>query len=494
MRLNTKQICEYSGGTLLVEPIDASKLACGISWDSRNISPDDLFVALPGERSNGHRYVADVLRKGALVVLVTDKPNDETCLLAKEMGAAIIEVSDTAHAISDLARAWRSKLKGHIIGVTGSTGKTTTKNLVRDVLKASFSVVATKGNQNNELGVPATLLEADPETEVVVVEMGMRGQGQIAELCAIAAPDMGLITNISEAHLELLKTTENIARAKAELFAALPNGTGIAFMNQSDDFADFVLDEASLEQRQVKTIFFNGSGNPAPHNSSENPTPHNSSENPFVSQGAWAEDITLNAQGQPCFLLHLGSEAQACTLPLRGIHQVANATAAASVAGVLGMKLAPIVQALETSLPEVGRQEIHKTRDGAMIIDDSYNANPDSMRAALLMFEAMEVSGRRIAVLGDMGELGEAARACHEGIGRLAATLTLDRVICVGELSEFVVSAALDEGMSEARIVHLDSIADILGELDITLASEDVVLVKASRFMGLERVVEGLKN
>ncbi|MEG0322522.1 MAG: Mur ligase family protein, partial [Raoultibacter sp.] len=183
MRLNTKQILEYTGGALLVDPIDASKLACGITWDSRTVTVGDLYVALPGEKVDGHSFVAPALRAGAAVVLVQDSPDEATCLLAREMGAAIIEVSNTSAAITDLARAWRGFLRCHVVGLTGSTGKTTTKNLVRDVLAASMSVVATQGNQNNELGVPKTLLAADPETQVVVVEMGMRGLGQITELC-----------------------------------------------------------------------------------------------------------------------------------------------------------------------------------------------------------------------------------------------------------------------------------------------------------------------
>ncbi|MCL1798823.1 MAG: UDP-N-acetylmuramoyl-tripeptide--D-alanyl-D-alanine ligase [Eggerthellaceae bacterium] len=487
MRLNSKQICEYTGGTLLVEPIDASRLACGISWDSRELAADKAFVALSGERTDGHRFVADALRGGAAVVVVADRPDAETCLLAKEMGAAVIEVSDTAHAVADLARAWRSKLRCRVIGVTGSNGKTTTKNMMRDVLKASFSVVATAGNQNNELGVPRTVLEANPETEVLIVEMGMRGPGQIKELCACAVPDMGLITNIGEGHLELLGTKEDIARAKAELFAALPSGVGIAFMNRDDAFADFVCAEAGLDERQVRLVWYGGCG------IGEAPAPAAAAHAP-AAVGAYADEVTLDAQGRPCFTLHLAGEKRRCLLPLRGIHNVGNATAAASVASVLGMDIDTIVAGLEKALPECGRQELRRARGGFAIIDDTYNANPDSMRAALLMLAALEVPGRRIAVLGDMGELGEAAQACHEGVGELAATLPLDRLICIGDLSASIASAAREGGMAPERVSHVESIAGILEELDISLFPEDTVLVKASRFMRLERVVEGLAN
>ena len=234
MRLNVKQILFYTGGRYLVEPIDAGELLQGISWDSREIEAGCLYVALPGERVDGHAYVGAALRAGARAALVTDRPDEAAMLLAREMGAAIIEVPNTAHAITDIAREWRHHLKGRVIGLTGSTGKTTTKNLVRDVVAAAHTVVATKANQNNELGVPRTLLSADPETEVVVVEMGMRGRGQIEELCEFVRPDWGVITNIGESHIELLGSRENIARAKAELLAALP-AAGVAILNADDD-------------------------------------------------------------------------------------------------------------------------------------------------------------------------------------------------------------------------------------------------------------------
>ena len=201
MRLNAKQIANCTGGRFLVDPIDPTTLLVGVTWDSREVQPDWLFVALPGERADGHDFVPAALMAGAQGVLVTRPLDAKTNLLAQEMGAAIIEVPDTRSALSDLAREWRHHLRGRVIGLTGSVGKTTTKNLVRDVASAFGSVVATKGNQNNELGVPRTILAADPETAVVVVEMGMRGRGQIAELCDLVRPDWGLITNVGTSHI-----------------------------------------------------------------------------------------------------------------------------------------------------------------------------------------------------------------------------------------------------------------------------------------------------
>ena len=489
MRLNSKQISLYTGGSFIVDPIDASKLACGICWDSRELVPDDVFVALPGQRVDGHRFVDDALRKGAAVVLVTDRPDAESCLLAKEMGAAIIEVSNTANAITDLARAWRARLRGQVIAITGSSGKTTTKNLVRDVLKASFSVVATSGNQNNELGVPKTILDAEVETEVIVLEMGMRGFGQIRSLCELALPDMGIITNIGQAHLELLETRENIARAKAELFCALPSGRGIAFMNRSDAFAGFICDVAQLAPRHVRLVnydvFLEAATKPACADAGE-------SGEGYGQWGAWADGLSLDAAGCPRFMLHCGDREIEATLPLRGVHNVYNAVAAASVGAVFGMGLETIAEALSQASIECGRQEFLLARGGFTIIHDAYNANPDSMRAALMMFSSMEVAGRRFAVLGDMAELGEAATACHEGIGKLLAGLPIEQAICIGELSCAIVLAARAFGMEEKRIRHVSSIPAVLEELELSLLPGDAVLVKGSRSMGLERVVGGL--
>ena len=513
MRLNHKQIAAYTGGSFVVEPIDAAELVCGMSWDSREVEPGWLYVALVGEHVDGHAFVGAALRDGARSVLVTDAPGDEALLLAREMGASIIEVPNTYSAITDLARAWRSHLRGRVVALTGSTGKTTTKNLVRDVAAAGASVVATKANQNNELGVPRTLLSANPETEVVVVEMGMRGRGQIAELCEIVRPDWGLIINVGESHIELLGSRENIARAKAELFEALPAGTGRAFVNEADDFATFVADSARLKERGVSCVGFDGTGGTAPVGAAAS-----SVRSAVLASGAdglpagprlWAEDVELDGEGRARFTLcacgfdaglpaqdfegeSLAVERVACHLSLRGLHNVSNTCAAAAVGRSLGISLADVAAALASSVPESGRQEVLAARAGYTVVNDAYNANPDSMRASLATFCALEVRGRRVAVLGDMGELGEYARACHEGVGQVAAGLPLDLLVCVGELACHIARGAEAAGMEPGRIVRARTVADVLEVLDSYLDEGDAVLVKASHFMGLTRVVEGL--
>ena len=493
MRLNAKQIANYTGGAFLVEPLDPKALITDITWDSRNVKPGDLYVSLPGERVDGNAFVPKAIEQGAAAALVTLPPDDATKVLAREMGAALIEVSDGAAAITDLARAWRPNLKGKVIGLTGSTGKTTTKNLVRDVLATRFSVAATLANQNNELGVPRTLLGADPETECVIVEMGMRGLGQIESLCDFVHPDWGIITNVGESHIELLGSRENIARAKSELPAALPNGVGWAFVNAGDDYGDFVIEQARLAERGVTCVRYDGTE----HAASADYAAKAKTDGPCV----WAEDVELDDQGCPRFMLRvagfpqeLEGDAQGvlCQLNLRGLHNVQNACAAAGVARALGMSLDQIAQALLQALPESGRQEVLSARGGFTVINDAYNASPDSMRAALSTLCSMAVRGRRVAVLGDMGELGDYAQACHAGVGEVVASLPVDYLVCVGPLSGCIAQAAQKAGMDPDRIEHVQNTAEALGFLEAYIDKDDVVLVKASHAMGLTRIVEGL--
>lgn len=491
MRLNAKQIAAYTGGQFLVDPIDPSALMTGITWDSREVSPGWLYVALPGERVDGHDFVEAALRAGALGALVMQRPAQAAVLLAREMGAALIEVANTTSAITDLARAWRGHLRGRVIALTGSVGKTTTKNLLRDVCAAYGSVVATKANQNNELGVPRTLLAADPETETVVVEMGMRGRGQITQLTEFVRPEWGLVTNVGESHIELLGSRENIARAKAELFAALPAGTGHAFLNAADDFAVLCAKEAQLGPRAVRCTAFDGTA------AARADFAVVEQEGAALASRVWAEDAVLDEEGRAHFTLCAegfadGVERTPCALALQGAHNVANACAAAAVGRALGLSLPAIAQALAGSVPESGRQEVINARDGFTVVNDAYNASPDSMRASLATFAALAVNGRRIAVLGDMGELGDFAAACHRGVGQAAAAASLDKLVCVGELAALIAEGAQAAGMDPARIVRAQTVADVLEELDGRLEPGDAVLVKASHFMGLNRVVEGL--
>lgn len=504
MRLNAKQVAACTGGTILIEPLGSRSLMTGVTWDSREVQEGWLYVALPGERVDGHDFVEAALRKGAAGALVTEAPTGAAMTLAREMGAAVIEVPNTAHALTDLARAWRGHLRATVVGLTGSTGKTTTKNLLRDVLARRFAVVATEANQNNELGVPNTLLAADPSTEVVVVEMGMRGQGQIAELCSFVRPDVGVVTNVGECHIELLGSREAIAQAKAELLEALPPGTGRAVVNAADSFSLYGADQAGLGARAVATVLFDGSGE-APANGPQR-------EGAALGPRVWAEGVALDAEGRPAFTLCAAGfdgpapaggqdalfadipERCPCTVGLQGAHNVANACAVAAVARSLGMGLPLIAEALAAAVPESGRQEMLRARSGCTVVNDAYNANPDSMRASLAMFKALPVAGARYAVLGDMAELGDYAEACHRSVGAFAAGCGLDGLVCVGPLAALIAEGAAEAGFPRDRMVRANTVADVLEVLDARLEPEDAVLVKASHSTGLSRVVEGLVN
>ena len=486
MRLTIEEIAEAcSGRIVLPAGMPASnrrsdRIVVGLSWDSRTVEADYMYVALPGERVDGHDFVESAAKAGAACVLVS---REVDCDVPQ------IVVEDTAAALTVLSGYWRDRLSGIVIGLTGSVGKTSTKNLVRDVLSHGLSVVATLANQNNELGVPNTLLAADEGTDAVVVEMGMRGLGQIAELCEVARPDWGIITNVGESHIELLGSRDNIARAKAELFEGLPDNAGMAFVNASDDYAAWICDYAKLESRGVAAVFFDGTG-----------------EKHVLQDGkpaVWATDVSFDSEGRPSFVLNaqgvpVASTVDAltgsisCRLELRGAHNVTNAAAAAAVGLASGMTLEQVRDALAAALPEQGRQQITLTEAGITVFDDSYNASPDSMRASLNTFKSMSVEGRRIAVLGDMLELGEYSRDCHERVGAMAANADLDQLVCVGELSRHMARAAREAGFDPERISTCDDAEQALALIAPHLESGDAVLAKASHSIGLDRIVKGL--
>lgn len=496
MRLSIAEIVQATDGELVVAPATET-LACDLTWDSRTASAGCAYLALPGEKVDGHSFAAAAIRSGAVCTLVEQDPSKEALAAAREAGAAIVRVADTRIALTDLARAWRAKIGARVIGLTGSSGKTTTKNLVRDVLSAAFAVTATSGNQNNELGVPKTVLGASEDDDALVVEMGMRGMGQIEQLCGFVKPDWGIVVNVGTSHMELLGSRENIARAKAELLEALPSG-GWAFLNGDDDFALFMRERARLDERGVRVAVFDGSLSAAQRMAPACGTACDGVAKPQDAR-VWAEDIDLDEGGRPSFMLHAAgfpdmvqAELAVCGLSLRGLHNVGNACAAAAVGLAMGMSLDAVARALSGAQAENGRAQVVLCASGAMIVDDSYNANPDSMRASLRTFAAMNAAGRKIAVLGDMGELGPFSQEGHRQVGRDAAAAGLDELVCVGPLARGIAQAAIEAGFPCDRVSCVDNAAGALEAVSGTVAAGDAVLVKASHSVGLERVVEGL--
>lgn len=475
MRLTIEQIVSCTSAQSVVVGCELSRVATGVTWDSRTVVPGDIYIALPGERVDGHMFVENAFCSGAVVALVMSDVSESAKKCAQEKGAAILKVNSTADALTDLAREWRKYLNGKVIALTGSTGKTTTKNLVRDVFSTTYTTVATHGNQNNELGVPKTLLEADVDTQYVIVEMGMRGKGQLKSLCDFVCPDYALVTNTGESHIELLGSREAIVEAKAEVVESLKPCEGVAVLNCAlPESKHYIEKLAQVVQRGISVVGFDGSGSC-------------SSE-----AQVYAKNIAIDSEGKPLFDLVTPLGQQTCALSLRGKHNVHNACAAAALGYVCEIPLSKIIEGLQASLPEVGRQEIKTSAAGIIVVNDAYNANPDSMRASLAMFASMDIPGKRFAVLGDMGELGSFAQSCHEGIGALIPTLSIDYLVCVGELASNIARVAQQNGFDKNKIWTTLSKEEALQILSPLIQEGDAVLVKASHSMELEKIVRGL--
>lgn len=478
MRLTVSEIAASTHG-LIVNP-SANAVECtGMTWDSRKVGPGDLYVALRGERVDGHSFVVSALESGAAAALVEQDPDASQIEAANRANAVLIKVDSTSDAVTRVAAYWRNCVSALVVALTGSSGKTTTKGLIRQVLEAYGDTIATEGNQNNELGVPATLLRIEGDTEFAVVEMGMRGLRQLESLCDFVKPDMALVTNVGTSHMELLGSRENIARAKAEPFLSLASG-GVAFINSSDEYVAQLREFGCTKRDSIDEVFFDGSG--------VDPASYSDEIRPIV----YASDIHVDAMGYPSFIINVPEDQAECALQMQGLHNVHNAMAAAAVGWKVGMTAQQISQALRGAEAASGRQKMHVTSYGVTVIDDAYNANPDSMRASLSMFATLGVKGRRIAVLGDMGELGHYTLEGHEAMGVHAVECGVDRLYCIGEFSKNIAQSALSSGMSEDSVCHVMDAMEVLARLKDELIEGDAVLVKASRSMALERIVEGL--
>lgn len=436
--------------------------------DSRGVAPGCVYVALVGERVDGHDFCREAVERGARVLLVTRAADEiaDALAAASEREVAVIRVDDALHAVQELAAYHRSRLHCDVVGVTGSTGKTTTKDFLEAVLSTSLRVVSTEGNRNNELGVPLTILRAGSETDVLVVEMGMRGIGQIARLAQIARPTIGLITNVGTSHIEILGSEEAVVRAKGELVEAL-SADGAAFLNGDDAHCD---DIATMSAAPV--------------------TRYGLSERCEVR----AENIELDAESHASFDLVSAAGVVRVGLPIPGRHNVYNALSAAAVALHLGMDLQLVARGLEYVSVTAMRMQVFVSASGVTVVNDAYNANPVSMKAAIETLADMSTEGSRVAVLGDMAELGSLTELAHFRIGEQVARLPIDVLVTVGERARRIAEGAKAAGMP-AESVHMSStVEEAVEALDGFLRADDTVLVKASRVMGLEAVVEGIVN
>lgn len=444
VRWTLEEIAAASGGTASWSgtPGSAGPVIERISHDTRTLQPGDLFVALRAER-DGHAFVGDAVTRGAAAVMVEEE--------AAVGGVAAVIVEDTGRALLDVGAAARRRLDIPVVGITGSVGKTSTKDMAAAALAAGLRTVSSARSFNNELGVPLTLANAPESCQVAVLEMGARGPGHIALLCRVAAPVTGVVTAVAAAHTEMFGDLDGIARAKGELIESLP-ASGLAILNGDDG--------------RVREMASRG---PAPA------LLYSASEPPAAGADLVAETITLDDELRPRFVLRSPWGTEEVALEARGAHQVGNALAALAVAASAGVDLADAASALRSAALSPMRMDLRRSRSGAVIIDDSYNANPASMAAALRALAAVP-SSRRIAALGAMAELGPNGAQEHLAVTRLADRLGID-VIAVG---------TAEYGLDPA-----DDVADAIGRIG-ALGAGDAVLVKASRVAGLDRLAARL--
>lgn len=449
------EAAQATGGTATAD----GHLFSGVSTDSRAIAAGELFVALKGERFDGHEYVRAVLAHGAQAALV-----DHSWAAQHGEGLPLVHVADTRLALGSLGGHWRRQFSLPLIGITGSNGKTTVKEMCaaimreherRDELDPAEVVLATTGNLNNEIGLPLMLLRLTAGHRAAVIEMGMNHPGEIAYLTRLARPTVALINNAQRAHLTGLGTLADVARAKGEIFEGLSDD-GIAVINADDPHAELWRQLAA-----GKTILSFGMDASADVRA----TAH--------TRG-FASEITLSApQGRVEF-----------ELPVPGGHNVMNALAAAAACLAVGASLGTVAEALSRFTGIKGRLQRRSGLNGALVIDDTYNANPDSMRAAIAVLASLP--GRRIFVMGDMGEAGEAAGQLHSEIGGYAKSRGIERLLALGEMSE---AAAHD---FDGGAHHFRKVEELVAALKTELGPDVTVLVKGSRFMRMERVVDAI--
>ncbi|MFB9461358.1 UDP-N-acetylmuramoyl-tripeptide--D-alanyl-D-alanine ligase [Streptomyces cinereospinus] len=453
--LSLAEIAEAVGGQTHDIPDPSAQVTGPVVRDSREVVPGSLFAAFAGERVDGHDFAAQVVDAGAVAVLAQ-----------RPVGVPAIVVDDVQTALGALARHVVRKLGTTLVALTGSAGKTSTKDLIAQVLQRKAPTVWTPGSFNNEIGLPLTALSATEETRFLVLEMGARGIGHIRYLTGLTPPRIGVVLNVGTAHIGEFGGREQIAQAKGELVEALPED-GTAVLN-----ADDPLVRAMASRTKARVILFGETD----------------------EADVRAENVHLAESGRPSFTLHTPSGCSDVTMRLYGEHHVSNALAAAAVAHELGMSAEEIATALSGagSLSR-WRMEVTERPDGVTVVNDAYNANPESMKAALRALVAIGKGRRTWAVLGKMAELGDEALAEHDAVGRLAVRLNVSKLVAVGgREAAWLQLGAYNEGSWGEESVHVSDAQAAVDLLRSELRPGDVVLVKASRSVGLESVAEAL--
>lgn len=458
--LSLAEIADIVGGQPHDMPDRSLTVTGPVVIDSREVRQGSLFAAFAGERVDGHDYARRAVEAGATAVLAS-----------RPVGVPAIVVDDVVAALGALARTVVERLGTAVVALTGSAGKTSTKDLIAQLLAHKAPTVWTPGSLNNEIGLPLTALSATAETRHLVLEMGARGVGHIRYLAELTPPRIGLVLNVGTAHIGEFGSRETIAQAKGELVEALPED-GVAVLN-----ADDPLVRAMSSRTRARVVLFGEA----------------------ADADVRGENVRLTDDGRPAFALHTPTGCSDVTLRLYGEHHVSNALAAAAVAHELGMSVTEIAEALsEAGTLSRWRMEVTERPDGVTVVNDAYNANPESMKAALRALAAMgraarATGGRTWAVLGQMAELGDASLAEHDAVGRLAVRLNVSKLVAVGgQEASWLQLGAYNEGSWGEESVHVSDAQAAVDLLRSELRPGDVVLVKASRSVGLEKVALAL--
>ncbi len=443
----------------VLKKITSASVFGGVTTDSRRVEEGMLFVALKGENFDGHNFIAQAAKQGAIGAVVN---KDFDVSTVEDVAIDILAVDDTLTAYQQLAGFWRDKFNIPLIGITGSNGKTTTKDLTAAVLSGKWNVLKTHANFNNEIGLPMTLLELNKTHDAAVVEIGMRGLGQIAALAKIAKPNIGVITNVGETHMELLGSMENIAKAKSEMAQAIPI-SGKVILNADDDFVSKMNADT-----KAHVIYFG------------------------IDRAAdiKAFDIKTDEGGKTEFDVIVEDKTAHFVLNMLGIHNVYNCLAAIAVGYACGLTIEEMQRGLATFKPTAMRFEYKKIGD-FNVINDAYNASPASTKAALSNL-AQVAKGRKILVMGDMFELGNVEQQAHADVGKLAAKYHVDAVLTRGELTKYTAQAAREAGIKD--VYECKSHEEAVSILKKILQKGDTVLFKGSHGMHMEKIIDLLEN
>jgi UDP-N-acetylmuramoyl-tripeptide--D-alanyl-D-alanine ligase len=452
-----RQALTATGGSLLAG--DLNDVFYGISTDSRQVYDGYLFVALKGDKFDGHDFVQQALDNGASGIVVADE--NKIRIMKRDKKTDVIKVDDTLHALGDLARDYRKRFSIPVIGLTGSSGKTTTKEMMAAIIGIRKNILTTEGNLNNLIGLPQTIFRLTKEHELVILEMGTNIRGEIKRLTQIALPDIGLITNIGPAHLAGFRSVEIVREEKGDLFLNM-SPTGTAIVNVDDEAVRSV-----AERWTGRRITFGMS----------------------LDTDVTAKDIEKNGARGVRFNLIIGDKENKVEMKIVGIHHIYNALAAAATAWAAGIDCQAIAEGLAQFRPVSGRMQMIKLTNCAYVLDDTYNANPASVREALMTLKDLKNHHSGYVFLGDMLELGSAADEMHRKIGILMATIGVNALFLKGDFSSVTAAGALEGGMPPQNIFFLSDDADGMVYLKQHLKKGDWILVKGSRRMKMEEIV-----